>query len=60
MSVSKPRFWKGRNAVCANTVWDQKNGAPEPRFGKGRGHDVLWTLSLSADGKAQKVAAQRH
>ena len=32
MSVSKPRFWKGRNAVCANTLWDQKKGAPEPMF----------------------------
>ena len=60
MSVSKLRFWKGRNAVCANNRRDHKNGVPEPRFGKGRGHDVLWTISLSADGKAQKVAAQHH
>ena len=32
MNVSKLRFWKGRNTVCANTLWDQKNGAPAPRF----------------------------
>ena len=60
MGVSKLKFWKGRNAVCANSRRDQKNGAPEPRFGKGRGHDVLWTISLSGDDKGQKMPAQRH
>ena len=60
MDASKVRFWKGRNVVCANIVWDQKNDAPEPRLEKGKGHDVLWIISLSDDRESQKMAAQRH